>query len=234
MRRLASDKPLSSEKLTKEQLIDSVYARNISNYGFFIEKADIILSRNGENEKYLLTVKFQKPDKFLVSVRNTAGIEGARIYITNDSIFVNDRIKGRLLLGKRSILERKTGIPADLEKIAFGDLIFKRDKDGMQFERVDNQEIIVTKENNYEWKINLDPVLRKVRTYEISDIRTGNKRTFRFDNFSKGNRPVPFIITFEDKEGNVNARLKIYKIKNPWIGEIEFIPGRGYTKEEFK
>jgi hypothetical protein len=234
MKRLTTDKSFSYDKLTMEQLVDSVYSRNISNNGFFIEKADIIISRNGENQKYLFTAKFQKPDKFLVSVRNTSGIEGARIYITNDSVFVNDRINGRLLYGKRNDLERKTGIPADLEKIAFGDLIFNVGQAGKHFEGIDNQGIMIINKNNYKWKIILDPILKKVRTYEISDIIKGSKETFRFDNFSKGNRPIPFIITFEDKERNISAKIKISRIRNPWIGEVEFIPGRGYTKEEFK
>jgi outer membrane lipoprotein-sorting protein len=234
IKRVASYKPYNSGDLTMEQLVDSVFKKNISEDGYFIEKAEILVTINGKNEKFLLTVKFQKPDKFLISVRNTAGIEGARIYITKDSVFVNDRINSRLVLGKRSILERKTGIPADLQKVAFGDLLFNAEQTGNQYERIDNQIIIVKIQNNYEWKITLDPALRKVRAYEIINISNGRKGTFMFDNFSKGNRSVPFLITFEDKERNMGARLKISRIQTPWNGEIEFIPGKGYKKEEFK
>lgn len=217
-----------------EQLIDSVYRKNISYEGYFIEKADILINTNGKSEKFLLTARFKKPDKFLVSIRNTAGIEGARIYITKDSVFVNDRINSRLLFGKTSSLERKTGIPADLEKVAFGDLIFGNEQAVNHYESRDNQMFIVNIKDNYEWRISLDLSLRKVRAYEITNIGNGKKRSFKFDNFSKGNRPVPLLITFEDKERNINARLRISRIKIPWTGEIEFIPGSGYTKEVLK
>jgi hypothetical protein len=234
IKRVASDIPYSSGTLTLEQLIDSVFKRNISEVGYFIEKADILINTNGKNEKYLFTARFQKPDKFLVSIRNTAGIEGARIYITKDSVFVNDRIHSHLLSGKTSLLERKTGIPADLKKVAFGDLIFGNEKSVKREERDEKQIVIARVINNYEWKVILDPDLRKVRAYEITNTNNGMKGTIKFENFSKGKRPVPLLITFEDKERNIIARLRIYRIQIPWNGEIEFIPGRNYTKEILK
>jgi hypothetical protein len=234
IKRVASDRQYSSGTLNIDQLVDSVLKKNISEEGYFIEKADISINTNGNNEKYLLTARFQAPDKFLVSIRNTAGIEGARIYITKDSVFVNDRIHSRLLSGNKSILERKTGIPADLATVALGDLILDKEQTGNRYEGNEKQVVITRIEGNYEWKIILDPSLRKVRSYEITNISNGKKGTFKFDNFSKSKLPVPFLITFEDKERNISARLKISRIKIPWKGEIEFIPGKGYTKEMLK
>ena len=90
VKRIASDSTQSTVPLTGPQLIDSVLKRNISEDGYFIEKAEIQIITNGKNEKFLVTARFQKPDKFLASIRNTTGIEGAWIYITRDSVFVND------------------------------------------------------------------------------------------------------------------------------------------------
>ena len=46
----------------------------------------------------MATIKYELPDKYLISIRSKAGIEAARIFITKDTVLINDRIKSNSIL----------------------------------------------------------------------------------------------------------------------------------------
>lgn len=234
IKKVASERQFDSRSLSGEQLIDSVYKRNISEYDYFIEKAEIKIVTNENTERYLFTIKHQKPDKYLVSIRNTSGIEGVRIFITEDSIFVNDRINSRLMIGKRSFLERRIGIPGDFFKVAFGDLVYDKKRAGSKVEQINNQLNIISYRSDYAYKSQIDSYLGKVIACEIINLITGKRKSLTFGNFARKNMTVAQLITFEDEERNISAKVKISRIQIPWEGEINFIPGKGYAREEFK
>ena len=50
------------------------------------------------------------PDKFLISIKSHTGIEVARIFLTGDSIMINDRINKKLYYGSTSYLKNKYGL----------------------------------------------------------------------------------------------------------------------------
>ena len=89
-------------------VFESTKNQNITNNGFFIQKAEIEIVTGEGKEKYLASIKFEKPDKYLISVKSRTGIEGARIYISNDSILVNDRINKKLYSGNTFYLKRSS------------------------------------------------------------------------------------------------------------------------------
>jgi hypothetical protein len=92
-----SDNTGAKEEDYLKNILDDIRNNNITEENFFIEKADIDLTINNSTNRYLFSVKYEKPDKFLLSIKSRTGIEGARILITKDTLLVNDRIRKRLL-----------------------------------------------------------------------------------------------------------------------------------------
>ncbi len=74
-------------------LTDRLIASNLTQETLLILfKADVEVFNNGENRKLISTVKYRKPGNYLVSVKHRTGVEAARIYITKDTVLINDRI----------------------------------------------------------------------------------------------------------------------------------------------
>ena len=68
-----------------------VVKQNLTTHNFFINKARIGVVTNDVKESFLATIKFIYPDTFLVSLRSKTGIEAARIFFTNDTIWKTRR-----------------------------------------------------------------------------------------------------------------------------------------------
>ena len=73
--------------------------------------------------KYL---KFEYPDKYLISIKSRTGIEGARIYISEDTILFNDRINKKMYYGSSLYLKRKYGLTTNFLPLIFGDIVSRK------------------------------------------------------------------------------------------------------------
>jgi len=109
-----------------DNTLESIKYQNITSNSFFIQKAEIILLTKNGKERFIANIKFEKPDKYLISIKNITGIEGARIYINEDSILVNDRINKKLYFGNSYNLKKKFGLTIDLIPLIFGDIVLDK------------------------------------------------------------------------------------------------------------
>ena len=210
-------------------ILEGTINQNITNNGFFIQKAEIEIISNTGKERYLASIKFEMPDKYLISVKSRSGIEGVRIYISGDSILLNDRINKKLYSGNAFYLKRKFGLTPGLLPLIFGDAILDTNCQGSNEKCSENK--IVTKCHvkgvilNYE----IDCNKRKVVTVTQIDNFDKNAVKLRFGNFfSVGSNVIPKIIEFEDSLFNTTMKIKILKVELPWSGSIKFFPGKGY------
>jgi hypothetical protein len=65
--------PVSGET-ESDNIVENVTRQNLTSGGFFIQKAEIeFINLNGK-QKFLATVKFEYPDKFLISLKSKTGI----------------------------------------------------------------------------------------------------------------------------------------------------------------
>ena len=63
------------------------------------------------------------PDKYLVSIKSNTGIEIARIYLTEDSVMLNDRLNKKLYYGSASDLKKKYGLTTAILPVIIGDYV---------------------------------------------------------------------------------------------------------------
>jgi len=231
---IISDNNYISDDNYVQSTINKIKDNNISNGGFFIEKANIWIKTKSGSKKFLFNGKFQLPDKYLFSIRSNTGIEGARIYIDKDTLLINDRIEKKLFFGKPNDLTEVLGVPYVILKRIFGDCISEETKEQASFERTKNQLIFVQKEREGKWKSVLDTKNEKVKSTEYLVGNGRQKIEVIYSKFGKEGKHIPENIEINDVNERNNIKIKILKIVIPWQGEVDFIPGKGYIKEEIK
>ncbi|RPI70750.1 MAG: DUF4292 domain-containing protein [Ignavibacteriales bacterium] len=216
------------DKLT---LFDRIREKNISGTDFNIKKAEIEVNNNDQKQKLLANLKYKNPGIYLLSIRSKTGIEAARVYITTDTILVNDRINKRLFYGSTSFLERKYGISAEALPLVFGDFIF-----GLQNENGENrceegekQFQTSFKERSVEGII--DCKRNKIISNKMGDVLGGNAINFTYSDFNYSGRLIfPMKIRIEDIEEKTIINVAIKSIEFVKNESIEFIPGSKYDK----
>lgn len=218
-----------SEDIITEKLLEKIKKQNISERGFFIQKAEINIITENEKQNLIGTIKFQIPDKYLISLKSKAGIEVARIFISRDTILINERINKKEYYGSSNYLRRKFGITAYILPVIFGDYISDTLSDS-------------NLTNCSDGKSSLIRIIGGIKVNYVIDCKKG-KSIKAFSENSSGNDKIEinyssFIknidlltagkIQIIDSEKMFTIEVKIKKIVYPWDEDIKFIPGQKY------
>jgi len=207
---------------------DIILSHNISNSDFQIQKAVIEIDGEEGRQNLIANMKFKIPGNWLVSLRSQTGLEAARIYITEDTILVNDRINKILYHGSPEYLKIKYGITTKYLAAILGDFIVQNRK--QQNINCDQSEFQIDEKaanESIEYIINC-------RSEKVKSIRTGNTRNNKeikveFSRFQKENifyYAREILIT--DSENETYILIKLDKVVAFDDGEITFIPGKNY------
>lgn len=205
--------------------------QNITSDNFFIQKAQIEIISEGTSNVFLATVRFIRPDTFLISLRSKAGIEAARIFLTKDTVLINDRINKQLLFGKPDALGRKFRFTSEIFPVLLGDFVKDKDIKNIVTDCRNGKAVLVSNMYGSRLIYNIDCNRMKV----ISTVREGStdktSESLFFEKFIKVNKltyPSRIRIDYYDTEVNI----RIERLESPWIGNIEFIPGKNYELKE--
>jgi hypothetical protein len=218
-----------SSKHITDNILEDVKEKNITNLNFYIEKAEIEILTERGTEKYTGNIKFEKPDKYLISLKSRSGIEGARIYISNDSILVNDRINRKLYYANASYLEKKYGFNISCLPLIFGDIVLEKGYEESKGKCLENRFKIDCLVKGLRLSYNIDCNKRKVISVYESNNYVQQSFRIKYDSFlSIKDFLIPKVMEFEENQHNIHIRIKIKKVEFLWNGIIKFIPGRGY------
>ena len=205
--------------------------RNLTNSGFFIQKGKISTSGEAGRINLIFTMRYVKPGNYLISLRSITGIEAFRVFITEDTVLINDRLNEELLYGKPVDFEKITGIHPELLRVSLGDFITEN-ADIIGDEGCAANEMGV--ESYYKGlKINsiIDCKLEKVKSIELESSIPDEKITIEYKKNRFDYYRVPRKVEINDTRRKVKITIKIERYICPWIGEIEFIPGSGYSRK---
>jgi hypothetical protein len=210
----------------RENLSKVVKDQNITNRNFFIQKAQIEIVSNSINETFLASVKFLYPDTFLISIRSKTGIEAGRIFCTEDTILINDRINRKLLFGKPGIAGRKFGIATENLPVVLGDLI-SGNSVVLYSECVSGNAALITAIHgnriNYVLDCERGKVVKAIQEGSFGNILT----ELSFERFiRKSDLFYPSVISIVNADAKLNIRIE--RMEYPWNGDIEFINGKNY------
>jgi hypothetical protein len=209
--------------------IEIVKSQNITNEGFFIQKAEIeILNENG-SQKFIATVKFERPDRYLISLKSRTGIEGARIYLTRDSLMVNDRINKKMYFGNVLTVKSKYGIDTESLPVIFGDFIINN-------KTAERKDLCTGTSINIESNVKgtyLNYIIdcKKKKAISVLENSSDMERgaDIKYANFKKIDKFfIPGSVIIKDSKMGIEIKIKIIKVVSPWSGTFKFIPGKGY------
>jgi hypothetical protein len=228
--KIRSDKvSFLSSDATEEKVIENLKKQNISSGGFYLSKVELKLFNQEGTEKFIGSVKYDSSGKFLISLKSLAGIEIARIMLTNDSVLMNDRINKKLYQGSSKYLMKKYGVYAAVIPLIFGDYIDEEHEDKVLGSCSEGKLELDGSVNGIKVKYVIDCKRAKIqKTYFGSSINKESiEITFSdFIGFEKG--LVPGRISINDKGRNMKMEIGIKKIVSSWKGNSEFIPGKQY------
>lgn len=217
-----------SSKLS-DNIFESIKEQNITNSSFFIQKAEIQVISKSTTEKLIGSIRFKDPDKYLISLKSRTGIEIARIYISDDTILISDRINRKLYFGSSLYLLKKYSFKTTFLPLIFGDLVInkypetnieKQTGDKFNFDCLVNGILI---------KYNIDNEKKKTIFTCLENSLNKNGINISYENFKKsGNILIPCKIEINNLLKNTLIKIKIVRAELKWNGNIEFIPGKGY------
>lgn len=211
------------------EILNSVFNKNLTGTGFFVEKGKILTS--GENGRISLyfTMKYLKGSKYLISIRSKTGMEAFRVYISNDSVLVNDRLNKNVLYGNTNDFQKITGIPADLLKVSVGDIFMNRPMTENSNQCVNNEIKIHDYYQGLIINSTVDCLIKKTKSAIISTGGVNEFIVIKYSRFRDDAFSVPKKIEVNDPGRKIRIIISIDKYSAPWVGEIQFKPGEGYS-----
>jgi len=202
--------------------------QNITNANFFISKAELEVSGIDGIEKLICSIKYVYPGTYLISIRNRTGIEAARIFLSSDTVLVNDRINRKLYYGSNKQMVEKYGFNQSVIPLILGDYLTD---DLVRTESENCINGVFKKQDKYKGifiDYTIDCRILKVIS---ATTGTGNSFNLEFSRFMRiDNILIPEEIQIEDLKKMTKISIRIQRIEYPWNGSIEFIPGSGYEK----
>jgi hypothetical protein len=226
-----SSKTLSADKgiTFSDNVLEDVKRQNITNNGFFIQKAEVEIVTQTMNENFIATIKFSFPDRYLISLKTRTGIEGARIYINKDSVIVNDRINKKLYFVNELYLEKNFGISQDLLAVIFGDIVVDSRDSSKKVICVSNRSEAEFISKGVRFRYLIDCEKRKSVSTKLINNYVQNGVEIEYRKFIKRSGVlIPGEIEVVEAKTNTKIIIKILKIESPWNGNFDFIPGKGY------
>lgn len=207
----------------------SLTDKNITERNFFIQKAEIDFISISGMEKVIGSIKYERPDKFLISIKSKTGIEAVRIFISRDTILINDRINKRILYGDPDYLKNKYGIPDNLMGLIVGDYISDNNLELNKKNCLNGKYSLNDEADGIKMKYIIDCKLNKVIYASNETALNANRIEIKFGHFKAVEaKLVPEEIEINDFKTNTHIVIRIKKIEYPWTGNVEFIPGYRY------
>ena len=220
----------SIDTLEEGKGLEGIKKQNLTENNFFIQKAEFTVVSQEESKSGLGSIKFEKPDKYLITIKSKGGIEVTRIFISDDTILINDRINRKLYYGTPAYLKSKYGLTTSVLPLLLGDYI--------------NDEVYDGKVDCIEGKFSINAAINKLKINYFIDCEARKtilalpehnvnewKLGIKYSNFIKaGEAFTPGKIEISDSQSKTTIEIRIDKIESPWDGTIQFIPGNNYEK----
>jgi hypothetical protein len=220
----------STDKYTAN-LISDIFKYNITNSDFFIQKAEVIISEKGEIQELLASLKYNPPDTYLLSIKNSTGIEAARIMITSDTILVNDRLKRRLFYGSTKSLKSKFGISFRMIPLIVGDISDNQLNIDLPMNCINGKGRTEIEIEKRKLIYIIDCIKSKIERVIVSDQEGNGRLNFKMSKITeKESKRYPKEIEIEDSNKENKLLIRIDRINFGNVEEIKFIPGNNYEK----
>jgi hypothetical protein len=221
-------------KRNAHQIVDGLIKNNINGTDYNVIKGSVSVRGSNKAGKYIFSLRHKAPDSYLLSIKNSLGIEGGRIFITKDTLLINDRINRKILYGKPGTIEKLTGIPVFFKELIFGDVLLISELKEEQIEIINNKAIVNQIIGGFVGRSEINSKLNKITNAKWARGNGINEIQVSYSNFDKGGKHLPRKINIISGNGSSDLIIRVDKIDFGLIDSIKFIPGENYTFEEIK
>jgi hypothetical protein len=226
-------KPLKEK--TPEAVMESL-VRNQVNAEWFSARMDVSYADQNQSVGASATIRMRKDSIIWMNVKKL-GFELARLLITQDSVFVMDRINNQFIAEDLHFLEKAYNIPANLftlQALILGNPVFFSIKNL----NVENRELsyhLFGKDDKMENHYWLDPARMLLQKMQFNDFRSNRKVDVNLDGYEKGsdNQFFSYIrkLEFNSQEtGAMSIGLKFSKVEINIPKSISFEIPQRYTR----
>jgi hypothetical protein len=230
-RKIETRRESVNSNLGKGTIYERIVNQNITSRNFFIERAEFKIINNEEQRSGFVTMKFLMPDKFLISIKSNTGIEIARVFLTGDSIMLNDRMSKKLYIGSASYLKGKYGITTSFLPVLLGDYLNDKSIDSSKINCKDGMVRITGIVEDIVIKYLFDCKYGKCVLTLPDKSQNESQLKINYSEFFNANSiNVPGKVEISDSQTRTLIQLRIQKIVFPWKGTLEFVPGKQYEK----
>jgi hypothetical protein len=212
-------------------IIQNVLKNNLTTGSFFIEKAEYVIKTRNIEFEGVASIKFKSPDKYLISIKSFGGLEVMRVFLTKDSVFINNRLKKQYMFGSENYLNSALGVSLKVIPVLFGDCICTRNISRKE-EKCENGFTALDEHlGGIDIRYNIDCNKEKVKNAIVLSSKAGHKISAEYNDFKVQKEIIyPGEIQISDSETEESISLSIKKISFDWDGAIEFIPGKQFDK----
>lgn len=211
--------------------LETILSKNITKKDFIIQRAEIQFNTKEEKEYFNAVIKYKHENVYLISIRSKGGIEAARIYVSKDTIMVNDRINKKLYYGSSVYLKEKYGISADNLALIFGDILYKKNTDKEKIECAEGEKKLTEIIDSIKIDYTIDCGLGKIKSAAIEKNGTKNRIEINYSDFCFENgTEYPGKITVESPNKEMQFVIFIRKAEFSEDVKINFIPGENYDR----
>lgn len=228
-RRTGKPEAATGYKTGNSDVAESVTRNNISQYDFFIRKAEISVEDEYYSGNFNANIRFRRPDSLLISLRSKLGVEAARIFLTSDTLMVNDRINKKLILGNTGSLEAKYGIDFKLIFTLFGDFIIEKSDESRRLNCVNGiySDTFLVNGRRVDYKT--DCRRRKIADAYFEGTLTKGNISISYGKYKDFKGVVlPQEIKMMDDLSGLIVGIKIENAEPGWTGKIGFVTGGNY------
>jgi hypothetical protein len=210
---------------------EKVRLHNITNNGFFITRANISIDKEGVIINTIANIRYNAPQKYLISIRSFGGIEAARIMITEDTLLINDRINKRLLYGNPDYIRRNYGIDPVIIPVIFGDFYSRKNHSVNPDDCINGEKKRTEVISKFKYIYTFDCSREKLINTVIESDREKSVYILNYGEFARSGEIIyPKNIRLERIDDNIKINIEIKEIEYPWNENFEFIPGSKYEK----
>ncbi len=208
--------------------IEDLKTYNFTGSDFQIQKALIEIKNEDGDQKLMANLKYREPGIYLVSLRSLTGIEAARLYISDDTILINDRVNKKVYHGSTEYMMEKYGISIKYLPLILGDIVIEKNN-SQYFNCRDNETEIMERSEKNDIIYTLSCSTEKVKYVTTENSISGKGLYIYFDKFKKENNISYYRnirITDEKKENTI--KITIERISRTVVNDLNFIPGKNY------
>lgn len=215
-------------------LTEGIVRNNLTSGNFTVNKMEVIINSGDMRERFTASLKFEFPGKYLLSIRSIGNLEIGRVFLTPDTVLINDRINRIVFYGEPENFSRKFGLNYDLLPVIFGDYVNDDRQQDSKILCADGKAEIDGFIKGLKLLYTVDCKNHKVISAEQNN-GVSNIAETTYDNFlTVDDILIPAIINIKHIKSGSTIEIHIGKVVRSIDSPVEFVPGNKYKFKELK